>query len=93
MERSKVYFTNLRTTPERNILQKLDMLVRKAGIEEIDLQEAVCCHQAPSRRTGKPRISQTELFQGHSGYSQRARRKTLSNRLQYAVRRKEKRRS
>ncbi len=31
MERSKVYFTNLRTTPERNILKKLDKLVRKAG--------------------------------------------------------------
>ncbi len=39
MERSKVYFTNLRTTPERNILQKLDMLVRKAGIEEIDFKK------------------------------------------------------
>ncbi|NCB27709.1 MAG: DUF362 domain-containing protein, partial [Bacteroidia bacterium] len=39
MERSKVYFTNLRTTPERNILQKLDRLVRKAGIEEIDFKK------------------------------------------------------
>ena len=36
MQRSRVYFTNLRTSPERNILQKLDNLVRKAGMEEID---------------------------------------------------------
>ena len=38
MERSNVYFTNLRTTPEKNILQKLDGLVRKAGIEEINFK-------------------------------------------------------
>lgn len=36
MERSRVYFTNLRTTPDRNILQKLDKLVRCAGIGDID---------------------------------------------------------
>ena len=39
MERSNVYFTNLRTTPEKNILQKLDGLVRKAGIEEINFKK------------------------------------------------------
>ena len=39
MEKAKVYFTNLRTTPDKNILQKLDMLVRKAGIEEINFKK------------------------------------------------------
>ena len=39
MEKSKVYFTNLRTTPEKNILQKLDGLVRRAGITEINFKK------------------------------------------------------
>lgn len=38
MEKSKVYFTNLRAKPGLNLLQKLDRLVRKAGIEQIDFQ-------------------------------------------------------
>jgi uncharacterized protein len=36
MEKSKVYFTNLRATPTMNLLQKLERLVKKAGIEQID---------------------------------------------------------
>ena len=39
MEKSKVYFTNLRATAKMNLLQKLDRLVRKAGIEQIDFKE------------------------------------------------------
>jgi len=38
MEKSKVYFTNLRTTPSLNLLQKLEKLVKKAGIEQIDFK-------------------------------------------------------
>jgi uncharacterized Fe-S center protein len=36
MEKSKVYFSNLRTNPNRNLLQKLERLVKTAGLEEID---------------------------------------------------------
>lgn len=36
MEKSKVFFTNLRATPNMNLLQKLERLVKKAGIEQID---------------------------------------------------------
>ena len=35
MEKSKVYFTNFRARPGYNLLQKLDKLARKAGIENI----------------------------------------------------------
>jgi uncharacterized protein len=38
MERSKVYFTNLRATPNMNLLQKLERLVKKAGIEQIEFK-------------------------------------------------------
>ncbi len=36
MEASKVYFTNLRTDPTSNLLDKMERLVKKAGISTID---------------------------------------------------------
>jgi uncharacterized Fe-S center protein len=36
MSRSKVYFTNLRTKPNQNLLRKLELLIEKAGIGKID---------------------------------------------------------
>ena len=38
-EPSKVYYTNLRARPGQNLLQKLEKLVKKAGIEEIDFNK------------------------------------------------------
>ncbi len=38
MEKSKVYFTNLRAKPGENLLQKLEKLVKAAGIENIDFK-------------------------------------------------------
>ena len=39
MEKSKVYFTNLRATPSLNLLQKLEKLVKVAGIEQINFNK------------------------------------------------------
>lgn len=39
MEPSKVYFTNLRTTPSTNLLDKMERLVKKAGITSIDFKQ------------------------------------------------------
>lgn len=39
MEKSKVYFTDFRVTPECNLLQKLEKLIRKAGIGSIDFKD------------------------------------------------------
>jgi len=36
MTKSKVYFTNLRTKPSLNLLKKLENLIVRAGIEQID---------------------------------------------------------
>ena len=36
MAPSKVYFTNMRTTLDENLLQKLERLCREAGMERID---------------------------------------------------------
>ena len=39
MEKSKVYFTNLRTKNNDNLQQKLERLIRKAGIGTIDFTD------------------------------------------------------
>lgn len=39
MQKSKVYFTDLRATPSLNLLQKLEKLVKRAGIEQIDFNK------------------------------------------------------
>ena len=39
MNRTKVYFTDLRAKPGKNLLDKLKKLVLKAGIKEIDFKE------------------------------------------------------
>lgn len=38
MSTSKVYFTNLRTTPTSNLLDKMERLVKRAGISNIDFK-------------------------------------------------------
>lgn len=38
MEKSKVYFTNMHTTFNENLLQKLERLIKTAGIENIDFK-------------------------------------------------------
>ena len=39
MEKAKVYFTNLHATSKMNLLQKLERLAIKAGIEQIDFKD------------------------------------------------------
>lgn len=39
METSKVYFTNMHTTIKENLLQKLERLIKTAGIEKIDFEK------------------------------------------------------
>jgi len=36
---SKVYFTNMRTKPGNNILDKLEKVIEKAGIGKMDLKD------------------------------------------------------
>ena len=38
MQKSEVYFTDFRARPGMNLLQKLEKLVKKAGIEKIDFE-------------------------------------------------------
>ena len=53
METSKVYFTNLRTTPSSNLLEKMERTEKRAGTAHINhsFPESVCSDQDPLRRT------------------------------------------
>ena len=39
MDKSKVFFTNLHTTPSSNLLDKMERLIKRAGIETIDFKD------------------------------------------------------
>ena len=39
MEASKVFFTNLRTTPSSNLLDKMERLVKRAGLPTMELEK------------------------------------------------------
>ena len=39
METSKVYYTDLRTSPTSNLLDKMERLVKRAGIEQLPLKD------------------------------------------------------
>ncbi|PRR79997.1 hypothetical protein CLVI_31360 [Clostridium vincentii] len=39
MEKSKVYFTNMKTAANENLLQKLRRLIKTAGISEINFEK------------------------------------------------------
>lgn len=41
MSVSKVYFTNLRAKPSQNLFRKLDLLIQRAGIEQIEFQKKI----------------------------------------------------
>ena len=40
MEKAKVYFTDLRTSPTSNLLNKMERLVKKAGIAQLPLKDS-----------------------------------------------------
>ena len=39
MEKSKVYFTDLRTSPSSNLLDKMEKLLKRAGINQLPLKD------------------------------------------------------
>lgn len=45
METSKVYYTDLRTSPTSNLLDKMERLVKRAGIEQLPLERQFCRYQ------------------------------------------------
>lgn len=48
METSKVYYTDLRTSPTSNLLDKMERLVKRAGIEQLPLKPEFWISNFPS---------------------------------------------
>ena len=48
MEKSKVYYTSMRTGFDNGLLDKLKRLIKKAGIENIDLLPLKCTSESPA---------------------------------------------
>lgn len=61
MNTSKVYFTNLRTTPTSNLLDKMERLVKKAGIGTIPLKDNFVAIKIHFGEPGKSGIYTSEL--------------------------------
>ena len=40
MEKAKVYYSDLRTSPTSNLLDKMERLLRRAGIEQLPLKDS-----------------------------------------------------
>lgn len=54
MEKSKVYYSDMRALPGTNLLTKLEKLIRKAGIGEIDFDNkltAIKIHFGEDRKS------------------------------------------
>ena len=49
MDKSKVFFTNLHTTPSSNLLDKMERLIKRAGIESIDFKDQFVAIKIPYR--------------------------------------------
>ena len=81
MEKSKVYFTNLRTTFDCNLLQKLKKLITAAGIGKIDFTNKYALWRA-----GEPGLPAAQLRQGGGRHREGAGRQALPHRLQHPVR-------
>jgi len=44
MEKAKVYYSDLRTSPTSNLLDKMERLLKRAGIEQLPLSSTYKCN-------------------------------------------------
>lgn len=84
MDKSKVFFTNLHTTPSSNLLDKMERLIKRAGIES-RFQRPIRSYKNTLRRTGKFSISPSELCSSTGNPTPLLGSKTLPYRLQHAL--------
>jgi len=52
MEKAKVYFSDLRTSPTSNLLDKMERLLKRAGIGQLPLKDSFTAIKI-FRRTGQ----------------------------------------
>ena len=85
MPTSKVYFTDLRTQIGVSQLDKLEKLIRAAGIGDIDFDHKMTAIKIPFRGAGQPDLPAAQLRQAGGRRDQVPGRSALPDRLQHPV--------
>lgn len=52
MEKAKVYYSDLRTSPNSNLLDKMERLLKRAGIEKLPLKDNFAAIKSTSGNRG-----------------------------------------
>ena len=86
MEKSKVYFTNLRTTFDCNLLQKLKKLITAAGIGNIDFTNKYAAIKIHFGEPGNLAFLRPNYAKVVADAGKGAGRQALPHRLQHPVR-------
>ena len=89
MQKSKVYFTDMHTTLEENLQQKLTRLMKIAGVDKIDFNKKFTAIKIHFGELGKSRLSASQLCKNSCGLYQKIWWQALFNGLQYLVCRRE----
>ena len=85
MEKAKVYFTDFRAKPGLNLLQKLERLIKKAGIENIDFENKYVAIKIHFGEPGNLAYLRPNYAKVVVDLVKKLWRKTIFNRLQYFV--------
>lgn len=81
MSTSKVYFTDLRAKSGDNLLNKLQRLIKTAGIEEIDFQDKYVAIKMHFGEPGNLAFLRPNYAKSGGRCSKRTGRKAIFNRL------------
>ena len=81
MEKAKVYYSDLRTSPTSNLLDKMERLLKRAGIEQLPLKDSF----AAIRRTRKPGILASQLCSSNGNPAPQPGSQTFPDGLQHTV--------
>lgn len=85
MDKSKVFFTNLHTTPSSNLLDKMERLIKRAGIESIDFKDQFVAIKIHFGEPGNLAYLRPNYCSSTGNPTPLLGSKTLSYRLQHAL--------
>ena len=85
METSKVYYTDLRTSPTSNLLDKMERLVKRAGIEKLPLKDSFVAIKIHFGEPGNLAYLRPNYAARMANLLRTQRRKTFPHRLQHAL--------
>lgn len=85
MEQAKVYFSDLRCQPGTSLLNKLEKLIRTAGIGQIDFDRKLVAIKMHFGEPGNLAFLRPQLCQGSGRCGQEPGRRTLPYGLQHPV--------